>query len=126
MKASGCKLDNYRLNPIVLADHDPCQPIGNFAPEIKDAVEGIITFAPAGISAKADEYCGLYKSGVLNAVTCTVVTGIAFGFVSARPRPRRAPAGARAHHPRLLRQCQRWGRTWSARSAPARRRSVAC
>ena len=69
LKASGCKLDNYRLNPIVLADHDPGQPIGNFAPEIKDAVEGIITFAPAGISAKADEYCGLYKSGVLNAVS---------------------------------------------------------
>ena len=69
LKAAGCKLDNYRRNPIVLADHDPSQPIGNFAPEIKDALEGIITFAPAGISAKADEYCGLYKSGVMNTVS---------------------------------------------------------
>jgi len=53
-----------------LADHNPGAPIGNFAPEIKgDAVEGIITFAPAGISAKADEYYGLYKAGVMNTVS---------------------------------------------------------
>jgi HK97 family phage prohead protease len=67
--AKGCQLDNYRKNPIVLADHDPSKPVGNFAPEIRDAVEGVITFAPKGISAKADEYCGLYKAGVLNTVS---------------------------------------------------------
>ena len=69
LKASGCKLDNYRANPIVLADHNPETPIGNFAPEIKDALEGVITFAPKGVSAKADEYCGLYKAGVMNTVS---------------------------------------------------------
>ncbi len=69
LKAAGCKLDNYRLNPIVLADHNPETPIGNFAPEIKDALEGVITFAPKGVSAKADEYCGLYKAGVMNTVS---------------------------------------------------------
>lgn len=68
--AKGCKLDNYLLNPIVLAQHDPEQPIGNFAPEIKDGqLVGIITFAPSGVSAKADEYCGLYKAGVLKTVS---------------------------------------------------------
>jgi HK97 family phage prohead protease len=68
--AKGCQLENYKANPIVLADHDPTKPIGNFAPEIKgDSVEGVITFAPAGISPKADEYCGLYKSDVLKTVS---------------------------------------------------------
>ena len=68
--AKGARLDSYRANPIVLAQHNPEQPIGNFAPEVKgEALEGVITFAPAGVSAKADEYCGLYKSGVLTAVS---------------------------------------------------------
>lgn len=68
--ASGCKTENYVKNPIVLADHDRSQPIGNFSPEIKDgAVAGVITFAPKGISAKADEYCGLYKHGVMKSVS---------------------------------------------------------
>jgi hypothetical protein len=66
----GCVLENYRANPIVLADHDPSKPVGNFAPEIiGEAVEGLLTFAPEGISAKADEYCGLYKAGVLRTVS---------------------------------------------------------
>jgi hypothetical protein len=68
--AKGCKLDNYLRNPIVLAQHNPENPVGNFAPEIKgERVEGVLTFAPAGISAKADEYCGLYKAGVLKTVS---------------------------------------------------------
>jgi len=67
--AKGCMLQNYSANPIVLANHDISCPVGNFAPEIKDRVEGVISFAPAGISAKADEYCALYKAGVLRAVS---------------------------------------------------------
>jgi HK97 family phage prohead protease len=68
--AMGCKLDNYLSNNIVLADHNAQCPIGNFAPEIKDdRVEGIITFAPAGASSKADEYCALYKAGVMKTVS---------------------------------------------------------
>src|ERR1017187_557033 len=66
----GCKLSNYQKNPIVLANHDPDYPIGNFAPEVTgEGVAGVVTFAPLGISAKADEFCGLYKAGVLNAVS---------------------------------------------------------
>ncbi len=78
--AKGCHLENYSANPIVLADHDPTKPIGNFEPEIKDErVEGIITFAPAGVSAKADEYCGLYKAGVLKTVS------VGFREIAAEP-----------------------------------------
>jgi phage head maturation protease len=70
MEPSGCDLSNYKRNPIVLADHNTKAPVGTAAVEIKsDRVEAVITFAPAGISVKADEYCGLYKAGVLNTVS---------------------------------------------------------
>jgi hypothetical protein len=68
--AKGCQLENYKANPIVLANHDHNEAIGNFSPEIKgDSVEGIITFAPAGISVEADKYCGLYKAEVMKTVS---------------------------------------------------------
>ncbi len=68
--AKGCKLDNYLHNNIVLADHDRKEPIGNFAPEIiGESVAGILSFAPKGISVKADTYCGLYKAGVMKSVS---------------------------------------------------------
>lgn len=70
MEPGGCTLENYKLNPIVLADHNPKAPIGNAEIQVKsERVEAIITFAPAGISEKADEYCGLAKNGVLNTVS---------------------------------------------------------
>jgi HK97 family phage prohead protease len=68
--ARGCVLDNYLRNPIVLADHDPGQPIGNFVPSIaSDQLAGIVTFAPEGLSKKADEYCAFYKAGIMRAVS---------------------------------------------------------
>ena len=70
MRPEGCILDNYHENNIVLANHDPTQPIGNAKAAIRNGrVEALIDFAPAGISAKADEYCGLAKAGVLRAVS---------------------------------------------------------
>lgn len=70
MVPEGVQLDNYRRNPIVLADHDQTKPIGNADPEVKNGrLEAVITFAPSGIAAKADEYCGLAKAGVLNTVS---------------------------------------------------------
>lgn len=70
MVPKGCVLDGYVNNNIVLADHDAKSAIGNAEIEVKpDRVEGLITFAPKGISARADEYCGLYKAGVLKAVS---------------------------------------------------------
>ena len=70
MVPEGCVLENYKSNPIVLANHDPDHPIGNAEPAIVNGrVEAVVTFAQKGISAKADEYCGLYKTGVLRAVS---------------------------------------------------------
>lgn len=70
MEPSGVDLSAYKNNPIVLADHNREAPIGTAEIEVKsDRVEAIITFAPAGASAKADEYCALAKAGVLNTVS---------------------------------------------------------
>src|SRR5258708_7871723 len=82
MEPSGCDLTNYRRNPIVLADHNTKAPIGSAEVFIlADRVEEIITFAPKGISAKADEYCGLAKAGILN----TVIPG--FSELEVKPLP---------------------------------------
>lgn len=70
MDPTGVDLSAYRNNPIVLADHDRSSPIGTADIEVKsDRVEAVITFAPPGASAKADEYCALAKAGVLNTVS---------------------------------------------------------
>ncbi|MES5483586.1 HK97 family phage prohead protease [Bradyrhizobium sp. INPA03-11B] len=71
MEPQGCDVANYLLNPVVLADHNPKTPIGkSLSIDVKpDRVEALIEFAPQGISAKADEYCGLAKAGILNTVS---------------------------------------------------------
>ena len=70
MEPSGCELTNYQNNPIVLADHNTKSAIATAVVEIKpERVEAVISFAPKGISAKSDEYCGLYKAQVMNTVS---------------------------------------------------------
>jgi hypothetical protein len=70
MVPSGCRIENYVKNNIVLADHDATKPIGNAEIDVlPDYVDALITFAPAGISAKADEYCGLAKADVIKSVS---------------------------------------------------------
>ena len=70
MEPTGVDLKNYRANPIVLADHDRKSPIGKaFAQVVGNQLQAVITFAPAGVSTKADEYCGLAKAGILSAVS---------------------------------------------------------
>lgn len=67
----GCRLDNYRANPIVLWGHDPDFPIGNSDDIViePEQIRARIRFAPLGISAKADEIRGLMKAGVVRAVS---------------------------------------------------------
>lgn len=70
MVPEGCILDGFAKNPIVLANHDSAKPIGTAEISIKESrVEALITFAPPKISSIADEFCGLMKAGVLNAVS---------------------------------------------------------
>lgn len=70
MEPAGCDLSDYKANPIILAQHDPSQPIGRAAVEIKSGkVEALIDFAPAGVSTRADEYCGLAKHGIISAAS---------------------------------------------------------
>jgi HK97 family phage prohead protease len=88
MEPEGCVLDNYRNNPIVLASHDPEHPIGTADVTVTpQGLEALITFAAAGISAKADEYCGLAKSGVLRAAS--------IGFDPIEGQPIKATGGTR-------------------------------
>lgn len=67
---SGCDISDYMANPIVLAQHDPTKPVGKSVPAIKPSrVEALIDFPPAGVSAIADEYCGLAKAEIINAAS---------------------------------------------------------
>lgn len=80
MVPQGCDIDNYRSNPIILAQHDPNYPIAKAQVEIINGrVEALIDFPPAGVSAKADEYCGLAKNGIINAAS------VGFEGVEAEP-----------------------------------------
>lgn len=68
---AGVDLTRFRLNPIFLAYHDTKAPVGR-AEEIRvegDALKMRVVFAPAGISPKADEVCGLVKSRVISAIS---------------------------------------------------------
>jgi uncharacterized protein len=69
--AAGADLNAYRLNPIILWQHDPEHPIGN-AEAVRidgDKLKARVRFAPAGISRKADEIRGLVKAGVISALS---------------------------------------------------------
>jgi HK97 family phage prohead protease len=83
LEPAGCQLDKFRRNPIMLAQHDPNQPIGVWPSiEVKNGrLEALGEFAPEGVSELADEYCALAKSGVINAVSV--------GFISLAREPLR-------------------------------------
>lgn len=68
---AGALLANYRANPIVLFNHDPSKPVGTTtAIGVSNGnLAARMQFAPAGVSAVADEVCGLVKSGVINGVS---------------------------------------------------------
>jgi HK97 family phage prohead protease len=86
---SGIDLSAYKTNPVVLWAHDPTQPIGR-ASNVA-LVEGKLTaeveFAPVGISPKADEICGMVKSGFVNTVS------IGFDPLLTEPMDTKKPKG---------------------------------
>lgn len=85
----GCRLENYRANPIVLWSHDPNYPIGNAENIVVDPqqISARIKFAPLGISPKADEIRGLMKAGVLRAVS------VGFDPIDGEPLDPKRPRG---------------------------------
>ncbi len=74
LEPNGCDLTNYRANPVVLWQHNPDLPVGRATDLVVegDRIRARITFAPSGISPKADEVRGLVKNGI--------VSGISVGF----------------------------------------------
>jgi HK97 family phage prohead protease len=85
----GCRLDNYRANPIVLWSHDPDHPVGNAenTSVAADQITARVRFAPTGISHKADEIRGLTKAGVIRAVS------VGFDPIEMEPLDPKKPRG---------------------------------
>lgn len=87
LEPSGCDLSDYKSNPIVLLNHEADDPIGTASLSIANGrVEGVITFAPEGVSEDADEACALAKAGILR--------GASVGFIPIEAEPIRG-AGVR-------------------------------
>jgi HK97 family phage prohead protease len=85
----GCRLENYRANPIILWSHDPDKPLGNSENiEVgQDQIRARVRFAPLGISRKADEIRGLTKAGVIRAVS------VGFDPIEGEPLDPKRPRG---------------------------------
>jgi HK97 family phage prohead protease len=67
----------------VCVNHDGSKPVADAAVRVTDsAVIATIKFPPKGISQLADEWCGLAKSGVINAVSV--------GFTPIESEPRKS------------------------------------
>jgi len=72
---AGIDLSRYQAHPVVLRDHDMTQPVAR-ASNLKVTPQKITaraTFAPEGVSAKADETRGLVKSGFLTGVSASII-----------------------------------------------------
>ena len=85
----GCRIENYRANPIVLWSHDPDKPVGNAENVViaADRLTARVRFAPLGISHKADEIRGLVKAGVIRTVS------IGFDPIEMEPLDPKKPRG---------------------------------
>lgn len=97
----GALLDNYRANPVVLFQHDANIPVAR-ASDIRVSGNDItakITFAPRGVSLKADEVRGLVKSGVISAVS------VGFDPIDGEPLDPRKPYGGKRYTEWELLEC---------------------
>ena len=71
VEQQGADLSVYKNNPIVLFSHNPEHPVGtasNVRVE-RGMLLADIEFAAEGVSAKADEICGLVKAGILKSIS---------------------------------------------------------
>ncbi len=89
LEPAGCDLTNYRSNPIVLWQHNPDTPVGRAADLLVDGdrIRARILFAPAGVSAKADEVRGLVKTGIVSGVS------VGFDVLDSEPLDPKKPYG---------------------------------
>jgi HK97 family phage prohead protease len=89
LEPSGCDLTNYRANPIVLWQHNPDVPVGRAADLVieGDKIRARVSFAPSGISQKADEVRGLVKSGIVSGVS------VGFDVLDGEPLDPKKPYG---------------------------------
>jgi len=101
LEPMGCVLDNYRLNPIQLWQHDPDHPVGNNEniAVSNDGIRALTRFAPLGISAKADEIRGLVKAGVIRAVS------VSFDPIEGTPLDPKKPKGGQRYVKWELLEC---------------------
>jgi HK97 family phage prohead protease len=71
LEPAGAVLDRYQQNPIVLWMHQQTSPVGRASDLVRysNRIAARIAFAPAGISAIADEACNLVKCGIVSTVS---------------------------------------------------------
>jgi HK97 family phage prohead protease len=90
VEPAGGLLESFFANPIILWEHNPASPIGRASnlTRYSDRIAARISFAPAGISACADEACGLVKAGIVNTMS------IGFDIIESTPLdPRKGARG---------------------------------
>src|SRR4051812_16825614 len=87
IEAKGWILDDYRNNPIVLANHDASFPCGKMknVREHNNKLVGDLELAPAGTSGRIDEVRALVDADILTAVSV--------GFIPVKFKP--LPSGGR-------------------------------
>jgi HK97 family phage prohead protease len=79
---AGCKLANFRSNPVCLAEHDASQPLARCISidADRDAVTATVEFPPANTSPISDQYFALIKERIISAVSV--------GFLPIEQKPR--------------------------------------
>ena len=89
LEPTGCDLTNYRANPVVLWQHNPDLPVGRATDLVVegDRIRARITFAPSGISPKADEVRGLVKNGIVSGIS------VGFDILDGEPLDPKKPRG---------------------------------
>jgi len=72
---AGVDLSRFLAHPVVLRDHDMTQPVARASnlQVTPQKITACATFAPEGVSPKADETRGLVKAGFLTGVSAAII-----------------------------------------------------